>query len=308
MPPTQFQREHFGGIYAAILTPLTPDERLDESAFEAFCHTLLDEGQQGLYVTGGTGEAYSIDDTVREKAFRIAARLARSRNRNERIIAHVGGVQTRRACAMATSAAAAGCDAVAAIPPYGGRYTFEELTDYYTALAKATPLPVIVYHVPHANGYDFPRERLSRWLELPNVIGIKFTSHDLFKFERLVTLHPNKVFFSGSDEVLASAVQIGAMGAIGLCYNLVGPLALKIFAAVTRGDMATALAGQSALNAFVEAYFNANSFQAFKMAAAQRNGWSSGRSPAPAAAASLDAITSIITATEAALRVARELK
>lgn len=303
-----FRREDYRGIFSAILTPLTEEEALDEGAFEALAHALLEEGQAGLYITGGTGEAFGISDEVRVAAFKIAARVARARGGNAKIIAHVGGVHTRRGCALARAAAEAGCDAIAAIPPYGGKYSFEELIEYYACLAKASPLPTFVYHVPHASGYDFPRERITRWLELPNVMGLKFTSHDLFKLERLATLHADKVLFNGPDEILMSGLSCGAVGAIGLCYNLVGPLALKIHAAVRRGDTATALAGQGALNEFIEAYFKAGSFQAFKMAAARRYCWQSSRSPAPALPASTETVDALTRAMDSALRCARELE
>src|SRR5579862_8892776 len=147
MAQTTLSRESCDGIFAAILTPLNDAERLDEGAFEMLTQALLSEGQKGLYVAGGTGEAYGIDDDVRIAAFKISAAVARSRERGEQIIAHVGGAQLRRAIAMAKAAADAGCHVVAALPPYGGRYSFDELTAYYTGLASATPLPAIVYYV-----------------------------------------------------------------------------------------------------------------------------------------------------------------
>jgi N-acetylneuraminate lyase len=130
----------------------------------------------------------------------------------------------------------------------------------------------------------------------------------MFKLERLVSLHPDKLLFSGADECLMSGIGVGAIAAIGTTYNLVGPLAIKIFNAVSRGDLATARAGQGRLNEFIEAYFKAGSLQAFKMAAAQLRGWECGKSPAPAVAASPEAVAIIINAANAALRAAREIQ
>ena len=287
------------GIYAPCFTPLTADERLDAEAFERAAHALLDERQAGLYVCGSTGEGYALEDAVRCEAFRVAARIGRERK--ARIIAHVGSVPTRRALAMARAAADCGCDCVAAIPPAGGRYTYQELTEYYAALAAGTPLPVLMYHIPELSGYDFSRPELSRWLELPNVAGMKFTSLDLFKMERLIALHPDKMIFHGSDQVLMYGAALGATGAIGTTYNLAGTLAVGIFESAERSDLATARRLQGALNSFIEAAHINGGARVMKALAAKRFGWASARSAAPTREVSASQIKEVECALHAAL-------
>ncbi|HYF48855.1 MAG TPA: dihydrodipicolinate synthase family protein, partial [Planctomycetota bacterium] len=242
--------DEWRGIYAACFTPLTSDEQLDEDAFERAARALIGEGQRGLYVCGSTGEGYALADDVRCAAFRVAARIGRELN--ARIIAHVGSVPTRRAAAMARAAAECGCDSVAAIPPAGGRYSYVELTDYYTRLGQATALPLLVYHIPELSGYDFSRDELSRWLGLPNVAGIKFSSYDMYKLERLIALHTDKMFFHGADPMLMHGLAVGATGAIGSTYNLAGSIAIQIFESVRRNDIAAARRMQATLNTFIE--------------------------------------------------------
>ena len=98
-------RESCRGIFAALLTPLTSDEDLDTDACERLVHALLDEGQPGLYLTGSTGEEFAIGDAVRAAVYSVAGRAVRERGKGERLIAHVGGVPTRRALSLARSAA-----------------------------------------------------------------------------------------------------------------------------------------------------------------------------------------------------------
>lgn len=295
------------GIYSAMLTPLTADESLDEAACEELVRHLLQEGQHGLYLTGNTGEGYGLDDQVRASVFRVATRTISSNKLSGRTIAHIGSVHTRRAVALAREAADAGCDAVAAVPPSGGRYSYEELTDYYRTLATATPLPLFVYHIPQTTGYDFDREKLSRWLELPNVQGIKFTDYDFFRLERLITLHADRSIFSGPDQLLMQAVLTGAAGAIGTSYNLAGPLALRIYEAARQGDVGTALCGQQALNVFIERLHETGGARAFKTLAARRFGWEFNGSPAPGRPVSTEAVDLLEEALEEGLRVARSL-
>jgi N-acetylneuraminate lyase len=305
--PERLKRDDCRGIFAAILTPLTAEDRLDRASFERLAQALLDEGQRGLYVAGGTGEGFALDDEVRVEAFRAAAAVVRQRRRGERVFAHVGGVHTRRAIAMATAAADAGCDAIAALPPTGWRYTYAELTAFYRELAVATPLPLLVYHQPAGTGYAFSREELSHWLELPNVLGVKFTSDDMWRFERLASLHPERAVFNGSDEMLVHGLASGAVGAIGLTYNLIGPLAVALDAAFARGDHAAARAAQGGINRFVEALVASGGLRGFKALAAEIHGWPSATSPGPGATPTAEVYRGMRPALDECLALARRL-
>jgi N-acetylneuraminate lyase len=295
------RRDGCRGIFSAILTPLTKKETLDEKCFAQLAHKLLAEGQAGLYVAGGTGEGTALDDNVRIETFRIAASVAKTRGKGEAVIAHVGGVATSRALYMARAAAEAGCNAIAALPPFGGRYSYAELTDYYRALSEAESIPLLVYHMPGGTGYDFSRRQLSGWLELPNVLGMKFTSDDMFRMERLATLHPDKAIFNGMDEMLMHGLASGALGAIGLTFNLIGPLALRLYDAFQRADRETVLAAQGTLNHLVEAYFDHGGLRGFKAVAAEILGWPEVVSPAPGAIPGRDAYGSMKAAFAAIL-------
>ena len=298
-------RTTWRGIYAACFTPLNSDEKLDAAAMESLITNLLAEGLRGMYVTGSTGEGFALEDSVRVEAFRAVA--ATGRAKNARIIAHIGGVPTRRMLAMARAAADAGCHAVAAIPPYGGSYTYDELTSYYVALTKESPLPVLVYHIPDASGYNFTREQLSRWLEMPKIEGMKYSSTDMAVMERLCALHPDKLIFHGPDMLLMHGLSIGASAAIGATYNLTGPIALKILSAIDRKDLAAARKGQAALNAFIEAKNANGNMRSMKALVARRNKWSYAASPLPAAPANPEKVAIVERALEEALAVARQL-
>ena len=300
-------REKCRGALAAMLTPLTPDERLDVASCENLANALLDEGQVGLYVGGNTGEQYAIDDSVRAELFEAVMNAVRTREKKPVIIAHVGGVPTRRAAAMARAAADAGCDAVAAMTPLGGRHSIEELVDYYRTLAGESSLPLLAYHVPIRGGFGFSREQLSMVLELPNVAGVKYTSFDLFTLERLATLHPDKVILMGSDEMLMFGLLAGAAGGIGSTYNLIGPVAVKLCAAVERRDLETALRAQGIINVFVEALFKGGGLRGFKALAAERLNWPSAKSPSPGATPPPEVYAPMTTALDQCLELAKDL-
>ncbi len=306
---TPMQEKDCRGIFAATLTPLTGDERLDVGAYEKLIHKVLDEGQAGIYVAGTTGEGYALDDGIRVEICKQSAKIAQSRRKPGLVIAHVGGVPTKRALALARAAADAGCNAISAVPPTGGRYNYDEITAYYSDIANATPLPLIVYYIPALSGYDFSRPQLSRWMEMPKVLGIKFTSFDMYRLERLATLHPSKVVFSGHDEALLAGLVSGAKGSIGATYNLMGRVALKIFAAVQRRDMDTARKAQAAMNAFIEDMLapGITWSRSHKLLVAEVLGWPSAMTPGPGFIPSEDTIKCMRASYEAAIALIETL-
>jgi N-acetylneuraminate lyase len=268
------------GIYAAMLTPLMEDETLDGEACAGLACRLLDEGLAGLYLTGGTGEEYALDDEVRARLYTVTAQAAGGRGR---LIAHIGGVPTHRALGLAQTAAEAGVDGLAALPPHGGRYTFDELFGYYREIAAAVQMPLFVYHIPAYSGYDLSLDELSRLLELPGVAGMKFTCPDLYLLERLIKRFPDGIFLYGTDEMLLPGLAAGAAGAIGSNYNLLGPVAVELAERFWEGDLRGARLAQAKINRFVNAKRDVPGGPAvLKALAGEIYGWKRAVSPSPA--------------------------
>jgi N-acetylneuraminate lyase len=287
------------GIYPAMLTPLEQDETLDERACADLTGRLLDGGAAGLYVTGSTGEWFGIDDETRREVYRVSVAAARGRGR---IIAHVGGVPTKRAARLARSAADFGADAVSAVPPPGDRLSAAELCSYYECIASECGLPLFAYHVPHRTGYALDHSGLSAVLETPGVEGMKYTDEDMYVLERLTSRFPEKTFFMGDDEMLLCGFCAGAGGAIGTTYNLTLPLARAILDAFERGDLDAARAAQRALNGFIEEIRKLPSpLRAVKALAAETYGWTSNASPSPGHVPSTDEIRGARLALERAM-------
>jgi N-acetylneuraminate lyase len=277
----ELSRDALRGPLPAMLTPLTDDERLDVDAAQALADALLDEGQPGLYLAGNTGEGYALDDATRAELFRAVAAVARSRSPQPVVIAHVGSVPTRRAVALAHAAAEAGCDAIAAMAPGGVPYTFAEVRSFYRDLAAAAPLPTFVYHIPVRSGLHYDAGQLGELLELPGVVGMKYTDQDLFTLERLTSTHADRIVLMGADQQLVFGLLAGAVGAVGTTYNLIGPVARKLFTALDRGDLGTAVRAQSLINEFVAALLKSGRLHGFKSLAAERFGWACPNPVAP---------------------------
>ena len=139
-----------------------------------------------------------------------------------------------------------------------------EVLAHYRALAEATPLPLIVYNFPAKSARPLSTPDLLALLEHPKIIGVKHTSQNLYQLERLKSAAPHAVIYNGFDEMFAGGFAMGADGAIGTTFNVMGRLFVRIFDALKAGDMATALRLQSRANAVIDVLIDVGVFPGTK--------------------------------------------
>lgn len=250
------------GMYAAQLVPYAADGSVKEKEFAAMVdRTIAVAGMDGLYVGGSTGENFLSDTKSKRRVFEIAAEVARGR---VSLIAQVGSLNMREAEELARLSASLGYDAVSAVTPYYYKFSFAETRAYYIRLAEAAGLPMLVYSIPALTGTSFDIEQSRKLYEHPLIAGFKYTSGDLFTMERLISAFPDKVVFSGYDELLLCGRALGAYGAIGSTYNIFGRHARKIWDAVGEGRIADARVLQGALNGAIQELLALGLYQGLK--------------------------------------------
>ena len=234
-----------GSIFAATLTPMRADGSVAPEAVAPLTDFILSKGVHGLYVSGSTGE--SVLQSRAERAEILTATAEHARGKCT-LIAHVGSASTGDATALAALASEQGFDAVSAVPPYYYKHNFDDIADYYRAIADASGLPLIIYNIPALSGTDLSSEKLLELMEDDRIAGVKFTAQDLFQFGELRKAAPNKKFYFGTDEMFIGAAAIGTDGGIGSTYNLIGDVYLAVQNAVATGDIDEARRQQSKAN------------------------------------------------------------
>ena len=162
-----------------------------------------------------------------------------------RVIVHVGHNSLADACALAAHAQCIGADSVGCLSPFFFKpRSVEELVDWCAQVAAGAPrMPFYYYHMPSMTGVsvkvcEFLRLASQR---IPNLAGIKFTFEDLEDYQRCLEFEDGRfdVLF-GRDELLFSALKLGAKGAVGSTYNYAAPLYHALIAAHTQGDRSKA--------------------------------------------------------------------
>ena len=200
------------GALAAAVTPLRDGgERLDDRAFPALVDFFADNGLDGIFALGTTGEGLLL--SVEERRLAATLFLEASGGRLA-VVVHCGAQTTGDSARLAENAAGAGADAVAAVaPPY---YPFDEqeLTRHFAAVAAAcAPTPFFLYEIAARSGYAIPLTVVERLREsVPNLAGLKVSDTPFDRVEPYLV--EGLDVFVGSEPLAAKALSRGAAGVV----------------------------------------------------------------------------------------------
>ncbi len=239
----------FKGVMPALVSCIDENEHVKEDAMRRLMAWHIKEGVTGFYLTGGTGEGPVLQKETRKRIAEIAKDTAGSR---VRLIAHVGAIDLRTARELARHAGEIGLDAISSVPPFFYHYGEKEIADYYQALSDASGLPVLMYASP-LSGVSITWDMVDRLMNIPNMIGLKWTSYDYFTMHRIKSLRDGNInVINGPDECLLCGLVMGADGGIGATYNVMPKLFVEIYRSFHAGDMASAQAAQFKANKLIE--------------------------------------------------------
>lgn len=238
----------FTGVMSALVSPIDEQERVLEDSMRRLMRWNLEEGLTGFYLTGGTGEGPALQKETRKRIMEIAKDEVGGR---AKLIAHVGSVDLRTAAELAEYAGTVGLDAISSVPPFFFHYGEKEITEYYRALSDASGLPVLMYASP-LSGVNITWDMVDRLMDVPNMIGLKWTSYDYFTMHRIKELRGGNInVINGPDECLLCGLTMGADGGIGATYNIMPGLFAQIYECFRAGKLEEARAAQFKANRLI---------------------------------------------------------
>ena len=253
---SNFSVKDIRGVIPAMVTPFDENEALDLARTRALTAKLIEDGAQGLYLTGSTGEGFLCTSDERkafvETVLDESSALGVGDEAAGRIpvIVHVGAISTLASEDLARHAARAGAAAISSVPPIYWKFSDDQIAAYYSDLVQAAGIPMIVYNVTLAGLVSY--EMLLRLGRIEGVEGIKYTSSTVFDIFRIKeALGQDFAVYSGSDELAVSGLAFGADGIIGSTYNVLTPLFLKLNAQMAAGDVIAARETQKIANKLI---------------------------------------------------------
>jgi len=258
--------EKIQGLVAAGFSPMHEDGSLNLPVIDQLADHLAESGVAGVFVCGSTGESLSLTTEERKQCLEHWVKACAGRIK---VIAHVGHNSLPDTEELARHAAAHGADGISAMPPtFFKPRGLVALVDWCAAVAAAAPeLPFYYYHIPGMTGVTTKMHEFLSAAEdrIPSLAGVKFTHSDLMDFRQCLTLKDGKFdILFGTDEIMLSALAMGAKGFIGSTYNLAPKLYLGIVEDFEAGRLDDARAKQSKSIAMVDKLIALGALPAFK--------------------------------------------
>ena len=223
----------FGSLITAMITPFDDDGRVDLEGAAALAEWLVAQGNDGLVVTGSTGEASMLSDDEQIEVWQVVRAAV-----DVPLIAGSGTNDTRHACELTSRASAHGIDAVLVVTPYYNRPPQAGLEAHFRAVAGSTDLPVLLYDIPIRSGREISHEVLVRLAhEVPNIVGLKDAAANATKTARTVADTPADFeVYAGDDNWTLPMMAVGAVGIISVAGHWAAPVMSEMIAAFERGD------------------------------------------------------------------------
>ena len=231
------------GVFAAVATPLTEEDKPDLQTLQRHLHCLEEEGCSGALLMGTTGEGPSLGLAEREAIIQEAKPAAGSM----KILAGTGCASLADTVHLTRRAFELGADAVLVVPPFYYKQVSEDglLAYYQRLLDEAVPADgaLLLYHIPQVTQVPISSGLLQGLIaHAPaRVAGIKDSSGDFANMTALCEQAPQLCIFTGDDTLLLRALQCGAAGCITAVVNAFAPLAVDVFRTFHEGKDAAQL-------------------------------------------------------------------
>jgi 4-hydroxy-tetrahydrodipicolinate synthase len=227
----------FGRVITAMVTPFDERGDLDLDAAVELANWLVENGSDGLVLSGTTGESPTLTESEELVLFRTVRDAV-----SVPVIAGAGSNSTASAVEQTKRASELGVDAILSVTPYYNRPSQAGLEAHFRAVAAATELPVVLYDIPGRTGRKIDTDTLLRLAhEVPNIVGLKDAAGDPAETARLIAGAPSGFeVYSGDDALTLPLLAVGAVGVISVASHWIGRQMGEMIDAFAKGDVDSA--------------------------------------------------------------------
>lgn len=228
------------GMGVALITPFKADKTIDYDALARLLEYQIKNGVDYLVVLGTTAETATLtrdekDSLRRFIVDRVGGRVP--------LVIGIGGNNTMGVIDEIRSTDLSAFSAILSVVPYYNKPSQEGIYQHYSAIAKASPLPVILYNVPGRTGVNMNADTTLRLAaDHSNIIGVKEASGNITQMDEIIKRkHPDFMVISGDDGVTFPLITLGAVGVISVIGNAFPREFSRMVRLALNGDYAPAL-------------------------------------------------------------------
>ncbi|WP_318507148.1 4-hydroxy-tetrahydrodipicolinate synthase [Bacillus sp. T3] len=224
------------GVIPALVTPLDKSGNLMEDALRRVIDYTISGGVHGLFILGSSGEIYGLTNEQKRRVVEITVEHTAGR-----VPVYCGASEiTTRDCIQTAKMVeeVGGVSALSVLTPYFMTPTQTELKDHFTAIAKSTNLPIILYGNEGRTQVKIDVNTCAELSKVDNIIGIKDSSGDLTKLAEYLRVTDRETFsvLAGRDTLIYAGLCHGGTGAIASTANIAPKLCADIYNTFVAGD------------------------------------------------------------------------
>ena len=236
---TPNQAPPFGRMLTAMVTPMSAYGSVDyEGAAKLAAHLVDDMRNDGLVISGTTGESPTTTNAEKERLLRTVLDAVGDR---AKVIAGVGTYDTAHTIELARQAERAGVAGLLVVTPYYSKPPQTGLERHFTAVADATGLPLILYDIPSRTGTPIATPTLIKLAEHPRIVAVKDAKGDLGAGSEVIA-RTGLVYYCGDDVLNLPWLSVGAAGFISVVGHVAGDRLHDMIDSYNAGDVTGARA------------------------------------------------------------------
>jgi 4-hydroxy-tetrahydrodipicolinate synthase len=226
-----------GEILTAIVTPFRADGSVDVDRFRALASHLVENGSDGLVVTGTTGESPTLSDEERFALYEAAVDEVGER---ATVIAGTGTYSTEHSVHLTARAHEIGAHGFLVVTPYYNKPPVRGIVEHFKAIADVSDRPIVVYNIPGRVVLNLETEAVAKLAEIATVQAVKQANPDLEQARRIVDLGLD--LYAGDDDLVFPFLELGGRGGVCVHTHVVGPQVKEMVGRFRAGDVAGARA------------------------------------------------------------------
>lgn len=243
----------FKGCGTAIVTPFN-ENGVNFEELKKLIEFQIENKVDSLIVCGTTGEASTMTLEERKQTIEFAVKTV---NKRIPVIAGTGGNCTAQVIEFTKWAESIGVDAALIVTPYYNKTTQEGLICHYSAIAKETTLPIILYSVPSRTGVNILPSTCKKLSKIPNIVAIKEASGNISQVAEIANLCGNELhIYSGNDDQITPVLSVGGIGVISVLSNIAPEFTHNIVENFFNGNIKEAIEAQIKAIPLVKALFS----------------------------------------------------
>ena len=236
-----------GEILTAIVTPFKADGSVDLARFRELASYLVENGSDGLVVTGTTGESPTLSDDERFALYEAAVDEVGER---AAVVAGTGTYSTDHSIHLTRRAHEIGVDGFLVVTPYYNKPPVRGVVRHFQAIASATDRSIIAYNIPGRVVLNLETEAIAQLAEIPNVKAVKQANPDLAQARAIVELGLD--LYAGDDDLVLPFLELGGRGGMCVHTHIVGPQVRELVRRYRAGDVEGARELDRALGPSIE--------------------------------------------------------